>query len=106
MALLALTWADGSGLVSVELENDDRVVLIFDDEVEARAVGAAIGEQAWPRMLAITELEGDQEAVRAGVDLWSSMRSELERLRAVFPGESLHRHLVGAIRQRAPGEVE
>lgn len=109
MAWYLLTRLDAS-LVTVDLANDDQIVLVFDDYDEAVRVGTVIDGESPVDPVGIATFgaseEGleapplDGEQLRTALKDYAAMRPDLKCLKPLLPGDDLHGALVRMILRR------
>ena len=92
-----LAWTDDGSLVSVELSNDQRVVLVFADEQQATAVGARIAGLSVGRRLDVLTLESTADDLHYALSTYADVRADLAELTPALPGEPLFEAIVGQL---------
>ncbi len=98
-----LTRMDAS-LVTVDLDNDDQVVLVFDDYEEAVLVGTVVDGESPVDPVGVATFgdpeQLDGEVIRSALVDYAALRPDLRRLKPLLPGDDLHAHLVRLILRR------
>ena len=90
-----LTW-DAAELVSLDLADGTRVVLLFDDRDDALAVGRAVAREAAGsgRRVEVVPLEATPAELAATLRPFIEARADLAGVELVGPDDPRHRELV------------
>lgn len=103
MAWYLLTRMDAS-LVTVDLDSDDQIVLVFDDYEEAVLVGSVVDGESPVDPVGIATFgdpeQLDGEVIRSALVDYVGIRPDLRRLKPLLPGDELHGYLVRLILRR------
>lgn len=94
MQQFLLAWADDGSLVSVDLSNDVRVVLVFDDIDQASAVGERIAGLSPGRDLQMLEMDTSADDLHYALSTYADMRSDLSALTPALPGDPVFEGIV------------
>lgn len=90
-----LSWTD-SRLVTIDLEDDRRVVLVFDTAQQAATVGRTIAQQA-ARDVQVAEIDAPDDGISAAVDVLLGISDTDAELVTAFPGDELFDLLVAQL---------
>ena len=90
-----LSWGQ-AGLVTVDLDDERRVVLVFVDPDQAGRAGQAVATQAG-QPVEVVEIDADADGISGALEVLLGISGAEVELLAVFPGDRLFEQLAAEL---------